>query len=316
MASAVSIDYWSLVSRSLRIVWRHRVLWFFGFFATAGSGGGFNWVEQGGPKIRDFLLTNPAVLVLIIVGLVILWLVLFIMNVISTGAVVAGVHAASEDREVTFGFAWRQGLKAFWRLLGVSVLALIAFLFVTALCAVPVVLALFGGTSGIVIAIVIGAILLFPYLAFLFLLAFTITYAEREVVLAGAGVFDAISAGWDITRHHIWKSFVVWLVMLGSGIAYGLGLILVLLIVAVPFILIGLANVFVALVLGIPIGIVIVVVASGAFGTYSYSVWTLAYDELKRIDGAPVAASPGAAPPAPPPTAPGAPVPPPAPAGG
>jgi hypothetical protein len=316
MTSAVSIDYWNLVTRSLRIVWKHRVLWFFGFFATASSGGGINWVEHGGPRIRDFLLTNPTILVLIVVGLVILWLVLFIMNVISTGAVVAGVHAASENREVTFGFAWRQGLKAFWRLLGVAVLALIAFVFVTALCAIPVVLALFGGTSGIVIAIVIGAILLFPYLAFLFLLAFTITYAEREVVLADAGVFDAIPAGWDLTKRHVWKSLVVWLVMLGSGIAYGLGLVLVLLIVAVPFILIGLANVFVALVLGIPIGVVIIVVASGAFGTYSYSVWTLAYDELKRIESASDAAAPGAAQRVTPPTAPGAAVPPPAPPAG
>jgi hypothetical protein len=318
VTSAASIDYWSLVSRSLRIVWKHKFLWFFGFFATAGGGGGggFNWVEQGGPRIRDFFLANPAILVLTIVGLVIVWLVLFVMNLISTGAVVAGVRGASEGRGVTFGYAWREGLSAFWRLLGVAVLALIAFIFVTAICVVPIVLALFGGTSGIVIAVIIGAVLLLPYLAFLFLLAFTVTYAEREVVLAKASVFDAIYAGWDLTKRHIWKSLLVWLVMLGSGLLYALGLVLVLLIVAVPFILIGLANVFVALVIGIPIGVVIVVVASGAFGAYSYSVWTLAYDELKRIDGASAAqpagaAAPLVAPPAPP-AAPAAPSVPPA----
>lgn len=297
MTSTVTIDYWSLVSRSLRIVWKHKFLWFFGFFASAGGGGGLNWVEDAGPRLHEFFLANPGILVLVVVGAVIVWFAFFIMNLISTGALVACTHRASEGQHVTFGYGWREGLAAFWRLLGVAVLALIAFLFVTALCAIPVVLALFGGTPGIVIAIVIGAVLLFPYLAFLFLLAFTVTYAEREVVLRRAGVFDAIYAGWDLTKRHFWKSLLVWLVMLASGLVFGLSVVLVLLILAVPFILIGLANVFVALVLGIPVGIAFIVVASGAFGSYSYSVWTLAYDELKKIGGA-IAGPTGDAPPA------------------
>jgi hypothetical protein len=296
MTPAASIDYWSLVSRSLRIIWKHKFLWFFGFFAAGGGGGGLNGVDDAAPYVRDFLFANPAVLVLVIVGLVILWLVLFVLNLISTGALVACTHEASEGRSVTFGQGWRAGLSAFWRLLGVVALALIAFLFVTALCAVPIVLALFGGTSGIVIAVVIGAVLFFPYVAFLFLLTFTVTYAEREVVLRRASVFDAIYAGWDLTKRHIWKSLLVWLIMLGSGLVFGLSLLLVLLILAVPFILIGLANLFAALVLGIPVGLVVIVVASGAFGSYSYSVWTLAYDELKRIDAS--SGDPGAGPPA------------------
>jgi hypothetical protein len=303
MVPAASIDYWSLVTRSLRIIWKHKFLWFFGFFAAGTGSGGFNWVTDAGPYVRDFILENAAVFVLIVMGLVIFWLVMFVMNLISTGALVSAVREASRGRQATFGDAWREGLGAFWRILGVTVLAIIAFLFVTALCAIPVVLAALGGTSGIVIAVVIGAILLFPYLAFLFLLAFTVTYAEREVVLKRAGVFEAISAGWDLTKRYFWKSLLVWLIMFGSGLAFALGLVLVLLILAVPFILIGLASVFAALVLGIPVGIVVVVVASGAFGAYSYSVWTLMYEELRRIDGEseePVVAADGSG--GPPPT--------------
>jgi hypothetical protein len=296
MDSTLSIDYWSLVSRSLRIIWKHKFLWFFGFFASSGFGGGFNWIDDAGPRIRDFLLASPVTLVLIIMAAVIVWLVFFVMNLISTGALVASTHGAAEGRRIDFGFAWREGLGAFWRLLGVTVLALIAFLFVTALCAIPVVLALFGGTPGVVIALVIGAVLLFPYLAFLFLLAFTVTYAEREVVLQGAGVFDAIHAGWGMTKRHVWRSLLVWLIMLLSGLVFGIGMVLILLILAVPFILIGLANLFAALVLGIPIGVAFIVVASGAFGSYSYSVWTLAYDEFKRLDGWPAGAASGVGP--------------------
>jgi hypothetical protein len=284
MAPTASIDYWSLVSRSLRIIWKHKFLWFFGFFAAGSGSSGFNWVNDAGPYVRDFFLVHPGVFVLIIMGLVLFWLVMFVMNLISTGALVSAVREVSRGGCATFGGAWREGLAAFWRLLGVTVLAIVAFVVVTGLCAIPIVLAALGGTPGIVIAVVIGAVRLLPYLAFMFLLTFTVTYAEREVVLERAGVFEAISAGWDLTKRHIWKSLLVWLIMLASGIAFGLGLVLVLLILAVPFILIGLANVFAALVIGIPIGVVVVVVASGAFGSYAYSVWTLTYEELKRID--------------------------------
>lgn len=285
MTATGSIDYWSLVSRSLHIIWKHKFLWFFGFFASAGGGGGLNWVDDAGPRLHDFFFANPAILVLTIVGLVIVWLVLFVMNLISKGALVAGTHEASEGRHVTFGYGWREGLRAFWRILGLAVLALIAFLFVTAICVIPVVLALFGGTPGIVIAVVIAAVLFFPYLAFLFLLSFTVTYAEREVVLRRANIFDAIYAGWDLTKRHFWKSILVWLIMLASALVFGISMVVVLLILAVPFILIGLANVFAALVLGIPVGVAFILVASGAFGSYAYSVWTLAYDELKKIGG-------------------------------
>jgi len=287
MTSTVNIDYWSLVSRSLRIVWRYKFLWFFGFFASAGGGSGFNWVDDAGPRVRDFFLQNPGILVFVIVGLVIVWLIFFVMNLISTGALVACTHGAGRGRDISFGYGWREGLSAFWRLLGLTVLAILAFLMVTAVCAIPVVLALFGGTAGIVIAVVIGAVLFFPYLAFLFLLTFTVTYAEREVVLAGAGVFDAIYAGWDLTKRHFWRSMLVWLVMLASGLVFFLGMLIVLLILAVPFILIGIANLVAGLALGIPVGLAFLIVASGAYGSYEYSVWTLAYDEFKRIEGAP-----------------------------
>ena len=93
MASTATIDYWSLVSRSLRIIWKHKFLLFFGFFATAGGGGGRNWAEDVGPRLHDFFFANPVILVLIIVGLVIVWLVLFVMSLISKGALVAALVA-------------------------------------------------------------------------------------------------------------------------------------------------------------------------------------------------------------------------------
>ncbi len=282
MANTVEIDYWGLVGRSLRIVWKHKFLWFFGFFASVSGGNSVNWAEKGGGSVRQFLLAHPVLLLSTIVALVVLWLVLFAMNLVSKSALIASVREVDEDRPVAFGAAWRAGLRPFWRVLGLTVLAVLAFLVVSALCVIPVILPLVAGAPGIVVALIVAAVLFFPYVGFLFALAFTVTYGEREIVLEGAAVFDAIRGGWELTRRFFWKSVVVWLVMLLSGLVYVLGLGFVFLFLAVPFVIIGLSDQLLALALGIPVGLVILAVATGAYGTYAYSVWTLAYRELKR----------------------------------
>lgn len=275
------IDYWDLVSRSVRTAWKYKFLWFFGFFASSGGGNIGRWSEGGGDRLRDFFLSNPMLLVLIVMGLVIVGLAFFVMNIICTGGLIRSTSRADRGIPVSFSQTWKAGLNAFWRLLGTTLLAILTFLVVTAVCMIPIVLSVLGGAPGIVVAVLIGAILFLPYIAFLFLLAFTVIYAEREIVLENAAVFDALRSGLELAKAHLGKSLMVWLVMLLSGLVFGLGMLFVLLILAIPFVLIGIGNLFLALVLGIPVGVAFVVVASGAYNTYAYSLWTLAYETLK-----------------------------------
>ncbi len=281
MTDPFHVDYWDLVSRSAKTAWKYKFLWFFGFFAASGGGNVGRWSEDGASWFRDVLLNNPILLVLIVMGVVILALVFMVMNVICTGGLIRSTSMADRGQPISFSQTWKAGLGTFWRLLGTTLLAILTFLVVTAICMLPILLSVLGGAAGIAIAVLIGAVLFLPYVAFLFLLAFTVIYAEREVVLQGASVLDALRLGWDITRAHLGKSLMVWLVMLLSGLVYGLGMILVLLIMAIPFVLIGIGNLFLGLLLGIPVGIAFLAVASGAYNTYAYSVWTLAYERLK-----------------------------------
>ncbi|MFH1502071.1 MAG: hypothetical protein ABIG03_03395 [Candidatus Eisenbacteria bacterium] len=282
MTNVLHIDYWDLVSRSIRTAWKYKFLWFFGFFASSGGGNGNfgNWGDDGGEWIRDFIYMHPVAVVLIVMGAVVLGLAFLVMNIICTGGLIRSTSGANRGQPISFSQTWRAGLHTFWRILGTTVLAILTVLVVTALCGIPVVLSLLGGAPGIVIAVLIGAILFLPYIAFLFLLAFTVLYAEREIVLKDAAVFDALRTGWELTKKHFWKSMMVWLVMFLSGLIFALGLVISLLILAIPFVIVGMMNVFVALLLGIPVGLAFIFLASGAVTTYSYSVWTLAYEKL------------------------------------
>jgi hypothetical protein len=287
MVAARQTDYWDIVVRSLRITWDHKFLWFFGFFAASGGGSVLNWSERGPDQIRDFFLAHVELLALIIFGLVLLWLIFFVMSVISKGALVKSIARADRGEAIGFELAWRSGLKSFWGLLGILITGFVTFIVVTAVCVIAVVVPLAAGAAGVAIAVLIGAVLLVPYLAFLFALTFVIIYAEREYVVGGATFGDAMAAGWTLTRENPGKSLLMWLVSFLSGLAFFVGLAIVLLALALPFILIGLSNLVLALALGIPLGVVVLVLASSAFSTYDHALWTLFYLDIRGTEEAP-----------------------------
>ncbi len=289
MTTARSIDYWGIVTRSAGIAWSHRFLWFFGFFAASGGGGGgnsMNWRDHGVDEIRDFFMSHIGMMVAIIMGLVLLWLVLFVLNLISKGALLSCISRADDGERIRFEEGWNAGIRAFWGMLGIAVAALVVFLVVTAVCVLAVVLPLIGGAAGIAIAVFIGVVLFIPYIVFLFLLAFTVIYAEREYVLRGGGVTDALSAGWELTRTYFRQSLLMWLVSVASSMAFVISLLIVLLAIAMPFILIGIASPVAGLMLGLPVGIVVLVLAISAYSTYEYSLWTLMYRDLTGLSAA------------------------------
>ena len=289
MTTARSIDYWGIVTRSAGIAWNHKFLWFFGFFASAGGGGGGDvakWGEHWVGDVGDFFMSHLGMLVAIIMGLVVLWLAVFVMNLISKGALLSCISRADAGESVRFEEGWQAGIKAFWGMLGIAVAAFIVFLVVTAVCGLAVVLPLIGGAAGVAVGVFIGAILFIPYIVFLFLLAFTVIYGEREYVLRGVGVTDALSAGWELTKTYFRQSLLMWLVSVASAMAFFISLLLVLLAIAMPFILIGIASPMAALILGIPVGLVALVLIISAYSTYEYSLWTLMYRDLTGLSAA------------------------------
>lgn len=276
-----TVDYWDIVQRSLRVVFRHKFLWFFGLFLVGGGGSVGNWGDGISTGGRHWITTHVELLTLLIVCAVVLWFALVIIGLISKGALISGVSESDQGRQITFGGQWSVGVRNALKILGITLLSLVMVLVVLVVLAIPILLPLAAGKVGVVITVVIGAVLFFPFIAFLFALAFTITYAEREVVLRGADVFAGLHAGWEMTRQYVGKSLIMWLVTLLSRMMFAVGLVIALLVLAIPFVLIGMANLVLGLVLGIPVALAVIFLSSGAFATYEYSLWTLLYNELR-----------------------------------
>jgi hypothetical protein len=284
MEHSVRIDYWDVVTRSLRITWRHKFLWFFGFFAASGPGV-LNWNRHGPVGVRDFFVAHAEILAAVILLALLLALVLFVVGLISKGALISSIARIQRKEGASFELGVRGGLRAFWGLLVIRVIEVLALLVVTFVCGVAVITPLAAGSSGIALAIVMGAILFVPYVAFLFALTFVVIFAERNYVIHRTTIGQALVLAMRLTRAHVGKALLVWLVALLSGLIFTVGLAIVLLLVAIPFVLIALQSELLALALGIPVGILIVVLASAAFTTYGHALWSLLYMDLTGASG-------------------------------
>ncbi len=277
------MDYGGLVKRALDIMWKFKYLWIFGFFLEFGSGGGGfgNLPEKFQEPIGDFL-SRPllgALIFLVLAGLVIFVLFL-ILYLISQGGLIHCVWRIQAKENPTLRDGWNAGVSNFWRILGISIIMLICIFVVAIVTLAPfVILIIAYKLLGL-----LSAIILFPLFLILFATIILIDlYATRTCIIDGKGVFDSIVGGWETLKSNLGKSLIVALIGIGSTIVYVIGFLIVGLFLALPFIVLGAINLFLGIALGVLVGLIYIAVASGAWGTYIDSLWTLAFLEMKKL---------------------------------
>jgi hypothetical protein len=276
------IDHWDVLGRSVRFAWKHKVLWVLGFFASVSGQNLLSWVqEEQPPFLHGRLFPRLEAVAAVVVVLVLVWIGLVIVNTIARAGLIASSAEADRGGSPSFERAVVTGARALLGMLAILLIGAVLGVAGTLVCVVPVVLPLAAGVPGVVIAVLVGAILLLPYLAFLFGLTFTVTFAERALVADRLSILDALAAGWRLARSRYLTALVAWLVALLAGIVYGVGLVLALVVLGLPLVFVWFANKALALALGIPLLLVVVLPATGAYGTFAYAFWTLQYLRLR-----------------------------------
>jgi len=117
-------------------------------------------------------------------------------------------------------------------------------------------------------------------------------YALRDIVVRRERVLGSVASGYSLFRHNIGRSLLLWLINLGLSIGITIAFVLVLVIVGlvlfIPTIVLAVAGsstgAIIAGVIGALILLPILLVLSGAIGTFSHAYWTLAY--LRLTSGA------------------------------
>jgi hypothetical protein len=229
--------------------------------------------------------------------LVVLLIALFfiILAIISQGALADSVAAIDRGEGRRFGSAFTTGMGNFWRVLGYYVVFFLVALGLLMVIAIPVAL-LIGGTFAatqstgvrVSVAVVVGILAVLLLIVVFIPLSIIGQYALRDIVVRRERVLGSVGSGYGLFRHNIGRSLLLWLIQLGISIGIGIAFILLLLIVglilALPAIALAVAGyTTAAIIAGVIAGLILLpllLVATGAIGTFSHAFWTLAYLRL------------------------------------
>lgn len=277
---------------------------------------------------HPFGTTGPDLSTLIMLGVILAIMLVVIGSLMAIGRYVAEtatIRMVDEYEGTGTKTGVRQGFrygwsKTSWRLFLINLLVNLPGLFLVLLLGLlgyGIYLAVEGGSETLTITSIIAGVGIAFLLIFLFIILYVVlvllrNFFWRVCALEQVGVAEAIRRGYEMVRRN-WKSVgLMWLVMIGLGLAWSLVSLIVLVLMFPLFIMTILAGVAVAGVPGLLLGaltslfltgpwnwvvagiIVLPIFCSVAFSpaifvealaqVFRSSVWTLTYREIKVLE--------------------------------
>lgn len=312
------MDFGEVLKKSWKIVWKFKVLWIFGILAGCGTGGGgsyYNNTYRTGtsgsgttptlpPGFESAMLkffqwfANPAVIAVFISVIRIIVILSIFLGTIGQIGLIKGAMQADEGAErLTFGGLWKDSAPYFWRMFGLSLLIGIPLFIIVFVIAISFILMIMplsrsGGGSGDT-----AVLILLPVLCALFcvvmllsiVISFVAVQARNAIIIENQTIPGSLQRGWEVLTKNLGPILIVWVILLGIGLAAGIVIALPILIILVP-IFISMMNstgTFAVTPLIIA-GLCIVaytpisLVARGILLAYTQAVWTLTYLRLTK----------------------------------
>jgi hypothetical protein len=309
------MDYGKVLSRAWEITWRWKVLWILGLLASLGSGfwgGGNAYSTESGQRVELTPWFEDAMgptfwagLGGIILGLLCLGLLvaiaLWVVSIIARGGLIAGVLQVEDTGDTSFGRAWRVGVRRFWTLFGVAVLAALPFIILAVGLGIVAVLGIFvamGATDdfssvavpGIITVICFATVFCCGMVVVGIVLDQIRIYAERAAILEGLGWLDAFRRGWEVLKENLGPTIIVWLIFFAIGIFLVGGIFAVAVVLGLPFAFAVEAFKPAAWLLapaccGGLLALIVLALTSAVLQTFSSATWTLTYRELTGDTG-------------------------------
>jgi hypothetical protein len=319
------MKHFDLIGRALRMMWRHKTLWLFGILlaltgGASGSGSGWQFGSggRGGnapvwgmPPFQGDLAEWPQFAA--IIGPFLLFCCCLILLLIIVSTIVRYVAQASLYRMVDrieetgasptvsegFRLGWSNRTVRLWLMELLVGIALFLLALILTLPALSPLLLLFTHNDGLrIFGFIMTAFLILLVLLIMLALGVAVSglrqFWGREIVLADRGIGEAFASGFELVRRNFKDVFVMWLLMLGIGLLFGL------LMIPVTFLVLLLAGAVGgglgwlmylitdsaawAVAFGLPpfLALMFVPLAfiGGLYAAFHSSAWTLTYREV------------------------------------
>ncbi|MEA3397697.1 MAG: hypothetical protein U9R05_09580, partial [Chloroflexota bacterium] len=255
------MEHFKILKRAFDTTWNYKALWIFGILvALTAGGGGFSGsgsnpgMSSGGNGNGDIPFPNGGerfeyfpqmfavlfiILLVVIVLAVLFWIVATIARYVADNALIQLVNEHEETgTRHTVGGGFRLGWsRPAWRLFLVDLVVwlpgVVILLLFLVLAAMPLLL---WFTQDVALSVVGTFASLGIFLPGLFLsiiigvvIGLLRPFFRRACVLEGLGVFDSIRRGFEVVRLHLGDVVIMWLIMVGVGLAWMVVLIPVML---------------------------------------------------------------------------------------
>ncbi len=297
----MNFNFGEVLTRAWQIIWKHKILWVFGIFASCSRGGGGNggsggnggngnqqfpqW-QQTMDQIGRWISENTWIVVVGVIVVLLLIVLAIFLGTIGRIGLIKGTQRAEQGAErLIFGELFSESTPYFWRVFGLSLLIGL----ISLLIFLPLIF--FGAiTAGV------GFICLLPLLCILvpvlWAVSVVIEQANAAIVLENLGIGDGLRRGWEVVRSNPGPMFILALILfIGSGV---IGFIIALPVIAavLPFVFGAATNNSNPIWFGVvccAIYFPILLVLNGILTAYMQTVWALTYMRLtKPRDNAPV----------------------------
>ena len=301
------MDFGEVLTKAWRIIWKYKILWLFGIFASCSSGGGGGGGGGGGSGAQysgdapygyyntmDFV--EPWVIALIIAGVILLAIIItaIVLAVSTVGRIglVQGTQLAdeSEDAQITFSGLFNSMKPYFWRVLGLNLLICIGSF-------VIIMFLIFFTIFGAIFTLGLGLICLLPLCCLLIPVFWVLTtfveMANVAVIVEDLSVIDGLKRGWEVFKGNLGEMVLMGLVLVLGGMFVGMLIAMPMILTMIPLMMGVFAAIFgdtAALAAG---GVIIsglcclaylpvLIVISGIIRAYIGSAWTLTYLRLTQ----------------------------------
>ncbi len=296
------MDYTGIINRAFNLSWKHKIFWVLGFFtATWGYLGGiedklpnlshnYDWVNNFDfdpnfiDGIVDWMTSGPGIaLGIALVGFfMLLGLAFFVLYLISVAGLIEGVVRVENGDSHKLKELFLSGARHFWQFLGLFFLTLLAAGTFFALMVIPLILFIIAFQAfGLLFLLIMIPVAIFAG----FLISNVYSLAQREIVINGTHVFEAIRVAFRLFKNNLGPNIIIFIITAFLWIAIIICGFILAVIFAVPAFIIGAWStpfMIISLVVILPVFLSVAIIVEGFLGTFFNSLFTYFYLELRN----------------------------------
>jgi hypothetical protein len=290
------MNYSDLIKRAYQLTIKNRFLWIFGIFLGGMAAFGdfnqfnkksFNSLGLDQAKISNFVSQHVSTVLHVAVGLIVFILIMIILSILAQGGLIGSADQLNQGKKTNFSLGFKTGLKHFWRILSLGLIASVLVILVLFILSLP--LALLISAKIIWLAIIWGIISILIFLALIIALNLVFPYSLRFLVIEDKSIFESLNQGTKFVLGHIGPVILIYLISIAASIIFMTAFFLAVIIVGGLLFGIGyvlwLASVPVAIFYSVVAALVLliaIITVSSMFKTFQSVLITLGYEKLKN----------------------------------